>query len=131
MAGTAPEHRVARLHELRGQHLQAAAPAGTLASTHFDEMPLPWQIGLGSVAAMRALFEGQAGFFLPRVPPPPFAPWRRGSGAGNWYDTEPLPGALKRLGWSTSTDATGSEARALPRFWISRRDAPAGRPRTG
>jgi NTE family protein len=73
MAGNAPEHRVARLHGFRGQHLQAAAPAGTLASTHFDEMPLPWQIGLGSVAAMRALFEGQAGFFLPRVPAPPLA----------------------------------------------------------
>lgn len=99
IAGNAPEHRVARLREFWNTICRPPYFPAPLASPQFDDMPwpLPLQNGLSGWAALRALFEGQAGFFLPRVPAPPFAPWRSGPGVASWYDTAPLRSTLERL----------------------------------
>jgi len=99
IAGNAPEQRVTRLHEFWNTICRPPYLPAPLASPQFDDMPwpLPLQNGLSGWAALRALFEGQAGFFLPRVPAPPFAPWRSGPGVASWYDTAPLRSTLERL----------------------------------
>lgn len=99
IAGNAPEHRVAKLHEFWDSICKPPHLPAPLDTVQFDDLPwpLPMQNGLSSMAAMRALIEGQAGFFLPRMPAPPFAPWRRGPGVASWYDTAPLRSTLERL----------------------------------
>ena len=84
IAGNAPEHRVAKLREFWNTICKPPFLPAPLASPQFDDLPwpLPLQNGLSGMAALRAMFEGQAGFFLPRVPAPPFAPWRSGPGRG-------------------------------------------------
>jgi len=49
-----------------------------------------------AMAAMRALFQGQPGFFKPRFPPPFWSPFA-GDGATSFYDTSPLTQTLERL----------------------------------
>jgi NTE family protein len=49
----------------------------------------------GAIASMRALVEGQRGFFTPRFPPPYLAPTP--DGATSYYDTTPLKATLERL----------------------------------
>jgi NTE family protein len=99
IAGNAPEHRVAKLHDFWDSICQPPWLPAPLALSPFDDVPwpLPLHNGLSGLAAMRALLEGQAGFFLPRVPSPPLAPWRRGPGVASWYDTAPLRSTLERL----------------------------------
>lgn len=99
IAGNAPEDRVAKLHDFWNSICQPPWLPAPLALTPFDDAPwpLPLHNGLSGLAAMRALFEGQAGFFLPRAPAPPLAPWRRGPGVASWYDTAPLRSTLERL----------------------------------
>ncbi|MDE2308667.1 MAG: patatin-like phospholipase family protein [Xanthomonadaceae bacterium] len=99
IAGNAPAHRVAKLREFWDTICKPPFMPAPLASPQFDDLPwpLPLRHGLSGVAAMRAMFEGQAGFFLPRVPAPPFAPWRAGPVMASWYDTTPLRSTLERL----------------------------------
>ena len=97
IAGNAPEHRVAKLREFWKTICKPPFLPAPLASPAFDELPEPLRHGLSGVAAMRALVEGQAGFFLPRMPIPPLAPWRRGPHLASWYDTGPLRSTLERL----------------------------------
>lgn len=99
IAGNPPPQRVARLREFWSTICRPPFFPAPLASPQFDELPWPQplQHGLSGLAAWRAMFEGQAGFFLPRVPAPPFAPWRAGPGMASWYDTGPLRSTLERL----------------------------------
>ena len=99
IAGNPPKERVAKLHAFwdticRPPFLPAPLSLPPLEGASW---PLAVQLGMSGIAALRALFEGQAGFFLPRVPAPPFAPWRRGPGMASWYDTAPLRSTLERL----------------------------------
>ena len=99
IAGNPPQDRVARLRtfwETICRPPFLPAPWALPAIEGFA-WPLAWQHGASGTAAMRALFEGQAGFFLPRIPPPPLAPWRRGPDRASWYDTAPLRATLERL----------------------------------
>src|SRR5690606_359626 len=50
----------------------------------------------GAMASMRALVEGQRGFFTPRFPPP-YLSFMPGGGATSYYDTTPLKATLERL----------------------------------
>jgi NTE family protein len=103
IAGNPPGQRVEKLHALWDTICQPpllppalAAPWAGLPLEGFS-WPLTVQNGVSGMAALRTMFEGQAGFFLPRMPAPPLAPWRRGPGAASWYDTAPLRATLERL----------------------------------
>ena len=99
IAGNPPEARVAKLRAFWDAICQPPFLSAPLAVSPFEGMswPLAVQNGLSGVAALRTMFEGQAGFFLPRLPAPPFAPWRHGPGTASWYDTAPLRATLERL----------------------------------
>ncbi|ODV15319.1 MAG: hypothetical protein ABT19_09755 [Rhodanobacter sp. SCN 68-63] len=99
IAGNPPEERVAKLRTFWDTICQPPFPSAPLAAPPLDGLswPLAVQNGLSGMSALRTLFEGQAGFFLPRLPAPPFAPWRRGPATASWYDTAPLRATLERL----------------------------------
>ncbi|MGN6383161.1 MAG: DUF3734 domain-containing protein [Dyella sp.] len=99
IAGNPPEERVAKLRTFWDTICQPPFLSAPLAAAPLDgfSWPLAVQNGLSGMAALRTLFEGQAGFFLPRLPAPPFAPWRRGPATASWYDTAPLRATLERL----------------------------------
>jgi NTE family protein len=63
-----------------------------------NAMPFAFDLrSLSNVAAaMRALFQGQPGFFKPRFPPPLWSPFS-GDSATSFYDTSPLNQTLERL----------------------------------
>jgi len=63
-----------------------------------DTMPFAFDLRSlrNGMAAMRALFQGQPGFFKPRFPPPLWSPFS-GDAATSFYDTSPLNGTLERL----------------------------------
>ncbi len=98
LAGNAPEDRVARLREFweristpagvpqpvadwQRQWLRALPGAGVMAG---------W---INSIGAWHALWQGQAGFFVPRLPPP-FAHASGSAGATSFYSTAPLKETL-------------------------------------
>jgi NTE family protein len=97
IAGSPESQRVDRLR--RFWETICAAPVewpttGGLASA------LPFTFDFRSAqntaAAMRALLQGQRGFFKPRFPPP-FASLFTGAAATSFYDTTPLRDTLERL----------------------------------
>ena len=97
IAGSPQAERVERLREFWETICVAPVewPAGEgLADT------LPFVFDLRSlrnaIAAMRALFQGQPGFFKPRFPPPFWSPFS-GDAATSFYDTSPLNQTLERL----------------------------------
>ena len=97
IAGSPEAERVERLREFWETICVAPVewPAGEgLADT------LPFVFDLRSLrnamAAMRALFQGQPGFFKPRFPPPFWSPFS-GDAATSFYDTSPLNQTLERL----------------------------------
>ncbi|WP_449426905.1 DUF3734 domain-containing protein [Rhodanobacter umsongensis] len=94
IAGNAPERRVERLREFWETICRPPLLPGALA---FDATgwPLLWQSGIGGHAAWRALTEGQAGFFRPRLAP--LLPWHTSPASASWYDTAPLRATLERL----------------------------------
>jgi len=96
IAGNAPEQRVARLREF-WQSITRPPLMPTWPTFPLDPgaWELPWQNGLSGLAALRALMEGQPGFFTPR--PFPLLPWRASPATASWYDTSPLKGTLERL----------------------------------
>jgi NTE family protein len=98
IAGNAPEHRVARLHEFWDT---ICKPAAT------PPLPQPFEHALfnGTEAtramltafqATSAIMQGQNGFFQPRKPTP--VPWMASAAnTASWYDTAPLKATLERL----------------------------------
>jgi len=98
IAGNAPERRVERLREFWEAICRPPLWPGAPTLPWFDAVawPTAWLHGLGSLAAWRALTEGQAGFFRPRQPPP-FLGVHATAGSVSWYDTAPLRDTLERL----------------------------------
>jgi NTE family protein len=96
IAGNAPEHRVERLRAF-WQTICRPPLLPTWLTPPLDPgaWELPWQNGLSGWAALRALTEGQPGFFTPR--PFPLLPWRGSPATASWYDTTPLKATLERL----------------------------------
>ena len=98
IAGNAPERRVERLREfwqtICQPPLLPALPL--LPSPAGMAWPTAALTGMSSLAAWRAMTEGQAGFFVPRLPP---AGLQLDPGPGNasYYDTAPLRATLERL----------------------------------
>lgn len=98
LAGNAPEHRLERLTEFWETICQSAllptlpfdADLGAILG---DGQVRGWA---GAFSSLRALTEGQRGFFTPRFPPPYLAPMP-GLGATSFYDTTPLKATLERL----------------------------------
>jgi NTE family protein len=95
IAGNPVGHRVEKLREfwetICRQPFFPPTPA-------FDSStwPLPLQNGFSGLAALRALIEGQSGFFHPRLPPP-FLQRVATPANISWYDTAPLRSTLERL----------------------------------
>jgi NTE family protein len=89
IAGNPPERRADRLREFWNL-VSAQAPFALPAAMDFAR-PM-----MNRMAAASAMFFGIPGFFVPRVPPPQFAP--EGTlAAVSYYDTEPLRATLNRL----------------------------------
>ncbi|WP_395678461.1 DUF3734 domain-containing protein [Inquilinus sp.] len=97
IAGSPESQRVDRLREF--WETICAIPVEWPASEGLAES-LPFAFDLRSAhnaaAAMRALFQGQPGFFKPRFPPPYLSPFG-GDAATSFYDTSPLRDTLLRL----------------------------------
>ncbi|WP_225771924.1 patatin-like phospholipase family protein [Inquilinus sp. Marseille-Q2685] len=97
IAGSPESQRVDRLREF--WETICAAPVEWPASEGLAEA-LPFAFDTRSVhnaaAAMRALFQGQPGFFKPRFPPPFLSPFA-GDAATSFYDTSPLRDTLREL----------------------------------
>ncbi|MGF6227326.1 NTE family protein [Inquilinus ginsengisoli] len=98
IAGSPESQRVDRLREL--WETICAAPARWPVTSGLAEAALPFAVDLrpahNTAAAMRALFQGQPGFFKPRFPPPYLSPFA-GDAATSFYDTSPLRDTLLRL----------------------------------
>ena len=89
IAGNPPERRVDRLREF-WDRVSAQAPVVLPDAMDFARP------AMNRMAAASALFLGIPGFFVPRVPPPQFAP--EGTLAAlSYYDTEPLRATLDSL----------------------------------
>ncbi len=97
IAGSPEAERVERLREF--WETICVAPVEWPAGEGFADT-LPFAFDLRSLrnamAAMRALFQGQPGFFKPRFPPPFWSPFS-GDAATSFYDTSPLNQTLERL----------------------------------
>lgn len=97
IAGNAPEHRVARLHEFWRTVCQPAfgAPSADWLQATAEQVGGPFRTAFNAVEAGRAVLEGQHGFFVPRLTPPwwPHRPFAELS----WYDVSPLKLTLERL----------------------------------
>ncbi|WGS19878.1 MULTISPECIES: patatin-like phospholipase family protein [unclassified Bradyrhizobium] len=97
IAGSPEDQRIERLREF--WETICACPVGWPAGEGLADA-LPFAFDLRSMhnafAAMRALFQGQPGFFKPRFPPPFWSPFS-GDGATSFYDTSPLNQTLERL----------------------------------
>jgi NTE family protein len=90
ITGNPPERRIARLREFWERISGRAQGFSSLAGM---ELWRPW---LNRMSAASAAAFGVPGFYVPRIPPPAFAP--EGSvGALSYYDTEPLRGTLNEL----------------------------------
>ncbi|TSD90235.1 patatin-like phospholipase family protein [Mycobacterium sp. KBS0706] len=98
IAGAPESQRVDRLREL--WETICASPVKWPATSGLAEAALPFAMDLrpahNTAAAMRALFQGQPGFFKPRLPPPYLSPFA-GDAATSFYDTNPLRDTLLRL----------------------------------
>ena len=97
IAGSPEAERVDRLREF--WETICACPVGWPAGEGLaDAMPFAFDMRSmhNAFAAMRALFQGQPGFFKPRFPPPIWSPFS-GDAATSFYDTAPLNQTLERL----------------------------------
>jgi NTE family protein len=97
IAGSPEAERVDRLREF--WETICACPVGWPAGEGLaDAMPFAFDMRSmhNAFAAMRALFQGQPGFFKPRFPPPIWSPFS-GDAATSFYDTAPLNRTLERL----------------------------------
>ena len=98
VAGNPPGRRVERLREFWRTICQSPLWPSLPAPPWFDEAawPLALRDGMSGLAAWRALVEGQAGFFRPRLPAPVLQAHASPASA-SWYDTAPLRATLERL----------------------------------
>ena len=98
IAGNAPERRVERLREFWQTICQPPLlpPLPLLPALTGMAWPAAALTGMSSLAAWRAMTEGQAGFFLPRLPPAGLQ-LEPGPGNASFYDTAPLRATLERL----------------------------------
>ena len=98
LGGNPPEKRLERLTDFWETICQSALlPAFTLGSEVASFLgDGDMRTLAGAWSSMRALLEGQRGFFVPRVPPP-FLNWPGGPEATSYYDTGPLKATLERL----------------------------------
>jgi NTE family protein len=98
IAGNPPEQRVARLREfwqtVTAPPLLPATPPAWQAAV--AQGPAAARTALGWFEASRALFEGQRGFFSPRVPSAVFS-LDAAPDELSHYDTAPLAATLERL----------------------------------
>ena len=104
IAGNAPEHRVQRLKKFWETICQPPSVSASAVRSAFDllgDAAQPWRDltqGLtdrlfGSIAASRAMMEGQKGFFEPR----PLAPGMGTPATTSYYDTKPVIATLEKL----------------------------------
>lgn len=98
LAGNAPEQRLERLTEFWETICQSALFPAFDVGTDFVALLGDGDMrGLAaSWSSLRALIEGQRGFFTPRLPPPFLSPFG-GPQASSYYDTAPLKETLERL----------------------------------
>jgi NTE family protein len=97
IAGSPEAERVGRLREF--WETICACPMGWPAGEALaDTMPFAFDLRSlhNAMAAMRALFQGQPGFFKPRFPSPLWSPFS-GDASTSFYDTAPLQRTLERL----------------------------------
>ncbi|WP_076864317.1 DUF3734 domain-containing protein [Bradyrhizobium mercantei] len=97
IAGSPEDERVGRLREfwetICANSIELPAGEGLV-----DALPFAFDIKSirNMLAAMRALVQGQPGFFRPRFPSPLFSPFS-GDAATSFYDTAPLQRTLEQL----------------------------------
>lgn len=97
IAGSPESERVSRLRAfwetICASHVEWPAGEGLA-----DAMPFAFDLRSmhNAAAAMRALFQGQPGFFKPRFPPPFLSPFA-GDAATSFYDTSPLRDTLEHF----------------------------------
>ncbi|WP_158881270.1 patatin-like phospholipase family protein [Rhodanobacter sp. L36] len=98
IAGNAPEHRVEKLREFWQTICKPPMlPAFGLPDLQNGQSwPAKAISAMSGMAAWRAITEGQAGFFTPRIPPPYVKP-PDGPATASYYDTTPLRATLERL----------------------------------
>lgn len=98
IAGNPPEQRVAKLTEFWETICKSALWPNRPALPWPENFTLPqlFRDGVNTLAAWRALTEGQSGFFQPRMPPP-LLQWNGTPATASWYDTAPLRETLERL----------------------------------
>ncbi len=97
IAGSPEAERLERLRDF--WETICACPVGWPAGEGLgDTLPFAFDVRSlhNAIAAMRALFHGQPGFFKPRFPPPLWSPFS-GDAATSFYDTSPLSQTLERL----------------------------------
>ncbi|MGV7216964.1 DUF3734 domain-containing protein [Bradyrhizobium sp. UFLA05-112] len=97
IAGSPEDQRVERLREF--WETICAWPVGWPAGEGLaDALPFAFDMRSlhNAMAAMRALFQGQPGFFKPRFPSPFWSPFS-GDAATSFYDTAPLQRTLEKL----------------------------------
>ncbi|MGH6678204.1 MAG: DUF3734 domain-containing protein [Bradyrhizobium sp.] len=97
IAGSPETERVERLREF--WETICACPVGWPAGEGLpDALPFAFDHRSlrNAMAAMRALFHGQPGFFKPRFPPPLWSPFS-GDAATSFYDTSPLSRTLEQI----------------------------------
>jgi len=98
LAGNAPEDRVARLREF-WQRISTPAgvppPVADWQQQWLHALPAASMLAgwINSLGAWSALWQGQSGFFAPRLPPP-FARPPGSKGATSFYSTGPLKETL-------------------------------------
>jgi NTE family protein len=98
IAGNAPEKRVDALREfwqtICHPALGFGVPAG-VERTLFNAAS-PIRKAFTAYQAASAIFEGQKGFFVPRMPPP-LPTVSTSADMASWYDTGPLKSTLERV----------------------------------
>jgi NTE family protein len=97
IAGSPESERVDRLRQF-WETICAAPVEWPTTEGLAASMPFVFDLrsAQNSAAAMRALLQGQRGFFKPRFPPPFLSPFT-GDAATSFYDTKPLRDTLERL----------------------------------
>ncbi|WP_342738487.1 patatin-like phospholipase family protein [Bradyrhizobium sp. B117] len=97
IAGSPEAERIERLRKF-WESICAAAVEWPVGEGLANAMPFAFDLrsAYNALAALRALFQGQPGFFKPRFPPPFLAPFS-GNAATSFYDTSPLQQTLERL----------------------------------
>lgn len=97
IAGSPPGQRVERLREF-WETICAVPVEWPMGEGLAEALPFAFDLksARNTAAAMRALFQGQPGFFKPRFPPPFLSPFA-GDAATSFYDTTPLRETLERL----------------------------------